>query len=571
MSKGLKLYLITLCIVSLSIVSHSQVPCTGGNASGYPCSNIDLSSFVPLSTFGSSSANDIWGWTHAVSGREFALIGLRDGTGFVEITNPTTPVYKGKLPTHTATSLWRDVKTYKNHAYVVSEASGHGIQVFDLTQLLTPAGTPVTFSNTAHYDGISNAHNIVINETTGYAYVVGAGTGSQSGCSGGLHIVNINNPASPVFETCYSLDGYTHDAQCITYRGPDTDYYGNEICFCYNEDTQTIVDVTDKSNLIELSRTPYTSSRYTHQGWLTEDHRYSLYNDELDESNNGHNTRTHVMDNLDLTNPQYNGYHESSLPAIDHNNYIKGNYVYQANYRAGLRILRMDNLASPNFTEVGYFDIFPSDNNASFSAAWSVYPYFPSGSIIVSGIEQGLFILNANPAIPTPCSTSFELNLNTDNNAAQTFWNITDTDNGGTVASGNGYVNNNSYTINNCLPSGCYKFTISDAGSDGICCGSGSGNFTISINGNQIRQGGSYGSGESFDFCIYETNQGLCTINLNDSGTIVNSYQVSNTIMSDGVVPNAANVDYKANCIQLNPNFMIMQGATFSATIDPCK
>jgi len=378
--------------------------CAGGMAGGYPCENVDLLEFLPKSAMGDpASTNDIWGWTDAASGREFALVGLSTGTAFVEITDPESVVWLGSLPTHTSSSTWRDIKTYADHAFIVSEASGHGMQVFDLTQLLGVVSPPVTFTETAHYPGFGNAHNIVINEATGYAYAVGTGT-----CSGGLHMVDIQNPASPAGAGCFSADGYTHDAQCVVYSGPDAAYQGREICFNSNEDTVTIVDVTSKASPVQISRTLYPSTGYTHQNWLTEDQEHLLVDDELDESNFGHNTYTYVWDVRDLDAPQLLGHFTSPTGAIDHNQYVVGDYTFQANYRSGLRILRLGDLdaaAGPEIQQVAFFDVYPASDTANFNGAWSVYPYFPSGVVVVSHIEQGLFVLRprlcSDPGAPT--------------------------------------------------------------------------------------------------------------------------------------------------------------------------
>ncbi|MCA9939342.1 MAG: choice-of-anchor B family protein, partial [Anaerolineales bacterium] len=275
-----------------------------------------------------------------------------------------------------------------NYAFIVSEASGHGMQVFDLTRLRNVPNPPVTFTEDAHYAGWSNAHNVVINEDTGFAYGVGS-----SACSGGLAMVNIQNPLNPTNAGCFSSDGYTHDAQCVIYQGPDAAYVGKEICFNSNEDTLTIVDVTNKAAPVQLSRNPYSGSRYTHQGWITDDHHYFLIDDELDEQTFGHNTRTRVFDISSLTAPTLVGYHDGVTPAIDHNMYVVGDYVFQANYRSGLRILDITDVGNANMTEEAFFDIYPSSDSPSFNGAWSVYPYFESGVVVVSGIEQGLFIL----------------------------------------------------------------------------------------------------------------------------------------------------------------------------------
>ena len=383
----------------------AQTTCSPGGLAGiYPCENIDLMSFMPLAQIGSTQtndeANDIWGWTDPVTGNEYAIIGRVFGTSFIDITDPVNPQFIGELDTHTNFgSSWRDIKVYDNHAFIVSEARRHGMQVFDLTQLRNVTNPPVLFNETAHYRGFGSAHNIVINEQSGFAYGVGTDK-----CNGGLEMVNIQNPTNPTDAGCYDADGYTHDAQCVIYSGPDPDYAGQEICFASNEDTLTIVDVSNKTVPFEISRTGYAGFAYTHQGWLTEDQRYFLLDDELDEQNFGHNTRTFVWDVSDLDNPVLQGHFNGATSAIDHNQYVRGNCSFQANYRAGLRILDFDT-SDPLATmqEVAYFDIFPQDDLNQFNAAWSNYPYFDSGNIIISGIEQGLYVVRPSDTILTNC------------------------------------------------------------------------------------------------------------------------------------------------------------------------
>ncbi len=379
--------------------------CIGGTAGGFPCNRVDLMELMPLSTIGGGNGNDLWGWTDPTTGREYALMGRTSGTAFVDITDPELPVYLGNLPTQTSNSSWRDIKTRGDYAFIVSEASGHGMQVFDLTELRSVASPPVTFSATAHYSQFGNAHNIVVNEDSGFAYAVGTST-----CSGGLHMIDISDPLNPTNAGCFSADGYTHDAQCVNYLGPDPDYAGQEVCFNSNTDTLTIADVTDKANPAQISRTSYTGVGYTHQGWITDDHRYFLINDELDELNFGHNTKTYIWDIADLDNPTVIGIFVSEKAASDHNLYIHDGFVYQANYKAGLRILTLDDVANGNLTEVAYFDTFPSNDSNGTSAAWSVYPYFASGNVIVSDISAGLFILQpilcATPAVPDSLSAT---------------------------------------------------------------------------------------------------------------------------------------------------------------------
>lgn len=378
----------------------SSTPCVDGMAGDFPCSNVDLLAYLPHGMMGGTNGNDVWGWTDPLTGKDYALVGEHGGTAFVDITTPTSPIYLGSLPTQTFASTWRDIKTRNNHAFIVSEASNHGMQVFDLTNLRGVTSPPVSFTVAAHYGGFGSSHNIAVNEDSGYAYAVGTNT-----CSGGLHMVNIQTPASPTFAGCFSADGYTHDTQCVIYNGPDTQHVGKEICFSANEDTLTIVNVTNKSALVQLSRTGYVGYGYMHQGWLTEDHRYFLADDETDEANNQHNTHTYVWDVSNLDAPFMVGFHVGPTAAIDHNQYVGGDHVYQANYRAGLRVLRFDDLSSADLTEVAFFDIYPANNNRGYNAAWSVYPFFESGVVIVNGIEQGLFVLQPNLGPVEPSAT----------------------------------------------------------------------------------------------------------------------------------------------------------------------
>ena len=214
-----RIILTTLLPLLFSTLIFAQsADCVGGTANGYSCNAINLKAFLDITEMGGSAfteANDIWGWTDQSTGKEYAVVGLTTGTAFVDISDPENPIYLGSLATHTTSSLWRDIKVHSDHAFIVSEAAGHGMQVFDLTQLRTITAPPVTFSNTAHYNGFGNAHNIVINEDSGFAYSVGTGT-----CAGGLHMVDISNPTNPVDAGCYADDGYTHDAQCVIYNGP---------------------------------------------------------------------------------------------------------------------------------------------------------------------------------------------------------------------------------------------------------------------------------------------------------------------------------------------------------------
>ncbi|MBW1298861.1 choice-of-anchor B family protein [Aquimarina litoralis] len=384
-----KLLYLTLLLSSLQI--YSQTTCNSGMAGSYPCNNYDLMSEVSLATMNASAGNDSWGWTDPTTGNEYAIIGLNNGTAFIDISDPISPIYLGKLPTATSNSSWRDVKVYQNHAFIVSEASGHGMQVFDLTRLRNVANPPQSFTADERYTGFGNAHNIVINEDSGFAYAVGTST-----FSGGPHFVDIRDPKNPVAAGGFISSGgdaYSHDAQVITYNGPDTDYAGREILIGSNQIEIVIADITDKSNPTTISTISYSNVGYTHQGWFTEDQRYFLLGDELDESSVGFNTRTVIFDFEDLDNPSFHMDYNGPTPAIDHNGYVKGNLFFLANYRSGLRVVDISDIANKNISEVGFFDTFPSSDSASFSGAWNVYPYFDSGNIVISDIQRGFLLV----------------------------------------------------------------------------------------------------------------------------------------------------------------------------------
>jgi len=374
-------------------------PCIRGMAAAtYPCDAIDMLSHVTMADLGSVFVNDIWGWTDPLTLRDYALLGASEGVSIVDISDPMRPDIIGRLPTHTTAGgdFWRDIKVYKNHAFVTSENTGHGVQILDLTQVRGVTGDPVVFAATARYtNGVGNAHNIFINEDTGFAYVVGSGT-----CSGGLHMVNIQDPVNPVGAGCFSAHGYIHDTQCVIYAGPDTTYSGREICFNSNpgpggSDAISIVDVTDKQNPVALARLAYPGQGYSHQGWLTRDQQYFLHNDELDEVEHGFNTRTRIFDVRDLDAPSLVAEVQHGTTSIGHNAYTEGRYAFASNYTSGLRVFDITGVADGQMPEVAFFDLYPENDNATFEGgSWSNYPYFRQPKIVAaSSMDRGLFVL----------------------------------------------------------------------------------------------------------------------------------------------------------------------------------
>jgi len=390
-------------------------PCTNGTAGEYKCNNVDMMGFLRHQDMGSRTrvGNDVWGWTSS-TGREFGAVGQSDGTAFVEILADGSLAYVGRLPTQTVASTWRDMKTIGNFLYVGSEAQNHGMQIFDMRNLLsTSASSPTTFSLsslTAHFAGFGSSHNIVANPETNMIYAVG--TSRALKCAAGLWMIDVSNPARPQDAGCVANDGYVHDAQCVIYRGPQQQYQGREICFNYNEDSLTIVDVSRRTMPSTISRTTYNGVTYTHQGWLANaEMTYLLLDDELDEQEMtgpaaDQRTTTYIVDIQDLRYPVFRSVYKSPQRSIDHNQYVIDGVTYQANYGSGLRIVDVSSVAQDDtasgFTELGYFDCRPEDDavggEATFDGSWGVYPYFASGHILLNSIERGIYSLKYNPS-----------------------------------------------------------------------------------------------------------------------------------------------------------------------------
>ena len=191
-------------IVAETATGISRIKTVAANVVEPENDGLELLAHIPLAELEASDGNDVWGWTDESSGREYVLMGTSANTTFVDISEPTAPVILGMLPSQTDESQWRDIKVYADHAYVVSEATNHGLQVFDLTQLRGLAG-PQTFAPTAHNADFGNAHNIVIDEESAVAYVVGATDPTfPNTCAGGLMMFDLATPTDPQFVGCFA-------------------------------------------------------------------------------------------------------------------------------------------------------------------------------------------------------------------------------------------------------------------------------------------------------------------------------------------------------------------------------
>ncbi len=347
---------------------------SSARAGGFPAENVSLYSHLTLEDLGAKFAEDCWGYT-SPSGREYAIIGLSQGPGFVEITDPTNPVIVDIVNTQNKA---RDMKVYGHSVYTSSE--GGPLNVIDMSRI--DEGI-VTLVNSFPEGG---THNVVVDEVSGFLYLA---------IGGPLVALDLANPEVPVFAGIW--DGQTHDAQVVTYT--QGKYAGRQIAFVFAgwDGTLDIVDVTDKSSMFLMGSTSYPNATYTHQGWLSDDRHYLYVDDEIDGIQ-----RTSIFDVSDLSNPTFISDFSSTVQtSIDHNLYVRDGFIFEANYTSGLRVFNACDPVNP--VEVGFFDTFPGNDNAEFSGAWSNYPFFPSGTVIISDRSGGLFVLDVSEAVAGGC------------------------------------------------------------------------------------------------------------------------------------------------------------------------
>jgi choice-of-anchor B domain-containing protein len=385
-----------------SLALHCERPtqgpatCVNGNAGPFTCRDVDLEYWFDLADIGGGAGDEghaVWGW--AAGGREFAIMSRTFGTSFVEVTDPQNPIYLGDLPTVVIPEgiSDSDVEVYGNHAYIVRIATGHGVQIFDLTQLLSVGSPPVVFAATAHHPGLATrGQNIAINTDTGFAYVSNA-----AGCAG-LEMLDLSNATNPLFVGCAGPIGQ-RDAQCVVYHGPDVAHVGDEICFKPGGEALAIVDVTDKNAPAVLGQLVNSRDIVSPQGWLTEDHSRFLVVD-IHAARRLGTPRIFVFDVSDLEHPVIAHVYQSMLTSPDHNIYVEGNFAYEAQFDAGLRIFDIADVQAGELCEVASFDVCPGENTANEQGAFSIYPFLPSGNVLV-GSTEGVAIVRPQLAAPT--------------------------------------------------------------------------------------------------------------------------------------------------------------------------
>jgi choice-of-anchor B domain-containing protein len=356
-----------------------------GTLPDFDSHNVTLLSWLSIAEYGAyESACDVWGYV-SPSGREYALQGLSAATAFVEVTNPANPQIVHLEPG--PSSLWRTVKVYEDRAFVVSEGGG-GIQVFDLSSI--DAGA-VTLIGNVTSGGALETHTLALDAVSGFLYRCGGNF------TEGIRFYDLDAGPLPVFVGSWA-PMFVHEGDVRTYTsGP---YAGRQIAFLcggFNGGGANtgvrIVDVTDKASPFLVKEVFYPGAEYTHQCWLSDDLQYLYVNDERTDGPPppGFKTRTHVVDVSDIDNAFYVGAFSNEKLACPHNLYVDGDLLFEANYRSGLRVfdLSVDPLDPP---EIAWFDTYPPDDVPNLSGMWTNYPYLPSGIVLASDLEKGLFV-----------------------------------------------------------------------------------------------------------------------------------------------------------------------------------
>lgn len=384
-------------------------PCVQGSAGQFPCRNVDFLAQISLNEFTSrpTSAANVWGFVDLNDDREYVVVGLSDGTAVVEVTDPENPREIVTIPGNS--SSWREVKIYqffealgnryRAYAYVTTEAPNSGLQVVDLGGLPATAALVATLSDTGtqHTPYISNidyATNMALAGAEAFLYLAGSDV-----AGGAWRAYSLADPALPqLIATAPPGTEYVHDATSllITDARASQCGVGHDPCEVYvdfNENSVDLWDVTDKSAPVRLSSTTYSDASYTHSGWPTTDQRHIFVHDETEEIFGGIRTQIYTMNVDDLRNPFIVASYQGPDTATDHNGYVKDGFLYVSHYRRGLVVFDAGNPVE--LKEVASFDSFlaPASDTAGTDGAWGVYPFLPSGTVVVSDISNGLFVL----------------------------------------------------------------------------------------------------------------------------------------------------------------------------------
>ncbi len=314
-----------------------------------------------------TQGNDIWGWVDG-NDEEYALVGLRSGFSVVNVSNPSSTIEEFFIPD--IYSIWRDIKTWGNYAYITTEADA-GLLIVDLTDMTGNTFSHVSQFTNSNGDSISftSAHDIYIDEN-GIAYIFGAGgPGLQPN---GAIFLDVNaNPTNPVYLGEWN-DQYIHDGMV---RG-DTMWAG-----CVYDGKVFCVDVSDKTNPQTLGSVT-TPNAFTHNAWVSDDGNYVFTTDEQSDAYLTAFDVSNLSNIFEVDRIQSN----PGLNSIPHNTFVDGNFLITSYYRDGTTV--HDITYPSNMIQVAYYDSYSGSGNG-FDGCWGTYPYLPSGNIISSDINSG--------------------------------------------------------------------------------------------------------------------------------------------------------------------------------------
>jgi len=399
---------------ALQATAFQAESCIQGQAGQFPCRNVDFLGQVPLDDFSTRpfAASNVWGFVDQNDGREYAVAGLANGTAVLDLSEPENPREVVTIPG--ANSSWREVKVYqyfdagsnryRAYAYVTTEANGAGLQVIDLSSLPSTATLARTLvdtgtQHTAYVSNIDYATGLALPGAEAFLYVAGS---DQNG--GAWRAYSLADPATPqLVATAPPGTQYVHDATSLLISDARTAQCapGHDPCEVYvdfNENSVDLWDVTDKGAPVLLSSTTYSDASYTHSGWPTADQRHIFVHDETEEIFGGLRTQIYTMNVEDLLNPFIVASFQGPDTSTDHNGYVKDGFLFVSHYRRGLVVF--DAGVPEQLREVASFDTFlvPAANSAGTDGAWGVFPFFPSGIVVVSDINNGIFVLRDHAA-----------------------------------------------------------------------------------------------------------------------------------------------------------------------------
>jgi choice-of-anchor B domain-containing protein len=372
-----------------------------GNAQTiYPSSNINLISLINPNNGSSGIGTDgrrysgCWGWHQNASNKEYAISGGSSGTYFIDVTNPATPSVSAYVPGKQGCT-WREMKTYQNYCYVISDdASPNTFQIIDMSAL--PSTVNVVYSGTSYFE---RGHTIWIDNDKMY---IGSVTYAGGSSFSSMNVYSLATPTAPVLlrslEQDASFINHVHDM----FARNDTVFascgFQGLYIFRYNS----------TANIFEPlgSYTSYSSGSYNHSSFLTQDGKYLMFADEVPAAQPLRIIDVQNMANIQPVKDWLP--HPGSTP---HNPYLIGNqWAIVSCYQDGLIIYDISNPTIIH--QAGYFDTYPQGgantgnyNGNDYRGNWGAYPYLPSGIIIANDMQNGVFILNPQPAYNNPVTT----------------------------------------------------------------------------------------------------------------------------------------------------------------------